>query len=78
MPSATPPTVSDLAQLRRAAVRQAATAWESAPAHVRVLASQYVRPLLDVLQAMSAEQDARDLAAAVAEAARNNRDGRAL
>lgn len=71
MPSLSP---SHLAQLRRNAVTQAVVSWSHAPGHVRVLASQYVGPILDALQSMSAEQDARDQAAARAD----NRDGLAL
>lgn len=74
MPEKTPPTVADLAQMRRHQVRQARATWDAAPVHVRVMASQFVCPLLDVLQTMSAEQDARDQAAARA----GNRDGLAL
>lgn len=71
MPSLSP---SHLAQVRRNTVTQAVIAWTHAPAHVRVLASQYVGPILDALSALSAEQDARDQAAARAD----NRDGLAL
>lgn len=42
---------------RREALRSAREAWAKAPAHVRVMASAYVEPLLNALDAIGAELD---------------------
>jgi hypothetical protein len=43
---------------RQAAVMEAVKAWNGAPMHIRAMAGAYVGPLLEALQAISAELDA--------------------
>ena len=43
---------------RRAAVAEAAAAWNGAPLHIKAMAGAYVGPILAALQAMSQEMDA--------------------
>ena len=45
-------------QTRRDAIKAAREKWETAPAHVKIMAGAYVGPLLLALEAINAELDA--------------------
>ncbi len=47
----------DLQKNRQIAVDLAVKSWDRAPAHIKVMASAYVEPLLQALTAISAELD---------------------
>lgn len=50
---------------RRAAIGRALDRWESAPAHIRIMAGAYVGPLLEAVAAI--ERDLEDIRAQLAQ-----------